>query len=233
MSSTVERQVAVHLPADWIVRRPGEMAELIEGLRAIPGVTPEDRAELSADLAEVIDRSAADGLVLIAGFIQPLEDEPVEMGDLPTEVPFDPDDIEPSAVVASMALFQRPRPDGTVDELVAALTATVARWLGPPEVLEDQPIGTIVVTRELDGIRTPAMKRTVDSVETTYYVLPEAAPETLLVVVFRSPSLGFATELGWLYDAVIASLDLVDLDGGPVTPEEPQGPAEPALDGPA
>jgi hypothetical protein len=81
----------------------------------------------------------------------------------------------------------------------------------------DLPVGPAVVTREVQSVHPPALKHPCDVLVVTYYLLPVDEPDMVLVALFRTPSLGFASEFDDQFAAIAAGIEIVDVDVPPAS----------------
>ena len=209
MTSTVNRATRVSLPEGWHVRTRENFDDLFTSLEHVAGVDSQFVAALAADTQPLIGAAVENGLVLLAGFMESIGPEPMPFVREDLEIPFSADDVEPTAIAASLALFERPRPSGNVGDLVASLDRVMGRWLSRPEAV-DLPAGPAVVTREVQAVHPPSLKRASDVFVVTYYILPSEEPDLILVALFRSPTLQFATEFDKQFAAIASGIQVVD-----------------------
>jgi hypothetical protein len=212
---TARSGFTIDLPDVWVVRQRDGFDSLFSDLASAPGVDPDFVTLVGAEVTPVIEAAAEEGLVLLGGFVEALEPVP-ESPAVPTEVPFDHADIDINAIGAGLAVFEQLRPAGTIEELRTTLARTPARWVSAPEIVE-VPCGRAVVTREVQAIHPPSLKRASDVLLVTYYVLPEAAPTSLLTMLFRTPSLGFATEFDEQFAMIVSTVEFVEEHDGAET----------------
>ncbi|HMJ79123.1 MAG TPA: hypothetical protein VK507_24275 [Iamia sp.] len=212
MTETVQWVTTLALPDVWEARSREGFDDLFTALAAVPDVDRDFVALLEADVRPIVQDAAAQGLVLLAGFMESIDDPPVELDASGLQVPFDQDDVAPVAVAASLALFDRAAPEGSIDDLAAALEGAEGRWLARPERAE-LPIGPAIVTREVQAVHPPSLKRASDVMLVTYHVLPREHPDTVLVALFRTPSLGFAEEFDAQFAAIASTLQIVESTG--------------------
>jgi hypothetical protein len=201
----VARGTTVVLPDAWQVRTKDEFDTFLDAFAEVPGVDPAFASLLAADIRPVIRAAESEGLVLLAGILEPIGPIPDPLVPPDLTVPFDADDIEVTAISATLALFERERPTGTIDDLLRVASRTAGRWLARPSVV-DLPVGPAVLTREVQAVHPASLKRASDVLVNTYYVLPDDEPESILVALFRTPSLQFATEFEEQFAAIAARI---------------------------
>lgn len=210
MTPTSGRMTAITLPDVWQSRTRDAFDDLFSFDGEAIDVDPAFLATLAADLGPMIDAAMAGGLVLLAGFVEPLDPVPVDLDGEDLEVPFSADDVGPTAIGASLALFEQPRPPGSVADLRIALDAVPARWVAASETVE-LPVGPAVVSREVQAVHPPVLEQASDVLVVTYYVLPTEEPDMLLVALFRTPSLGFASEFDEQFAAIAHTIEMVEV----------------------
>jgi hypothetical protein len=211
MSSDRPRFATVDLPEGWQARTEEGFGDLFDLDASDLGVEPEFLATLQADIAPTLNAAVHYGLIMLAAFVESIDPEPVELDVTDLEVPFDADDIAPVAIAATLALIHQGRPPGGPDELLAAMGDATGRWLTDHEQAE-LPIGPTIITREVMAIHPPTLKRASDVMVVSYYVFPEDDPESMLVAIFRTPSLGFAAEFDLLFASMASTIQLIELD---------------------
>jgi hypothetical protein len=225
-TSNVNTFTTVNLPEGWQVRTRGDFHTIFDIDAEAVGVEASFLASLRTDVARTLSAAEHYGLVMLAAYLESIDPEPVDLDVEDLEVPFSADEIAPVAIAATLSVLQQGRPEGGPEELLAALDEATGRWLSEHELV-DLPVGPAVLTREMTAIHPPTLKQASDVLLVTYHVFPSDAPELMIVAMFRTPSLGFATDFDELFAAIASTIEMVELDdadaaalaAGPLTPE--------------
>ena len=211
MSEASRRFTTIDLPEGWQVRTRDGFDDLFDFDPSVLGVDRDFLAALEVDITPTLNAAVHYGLVMLAAFVESIDPAPVELDVSDLEVPFSADEIEPVAIAATVALLQQGRPPGGPPELREALGAAAGRWLADHEEAE-LPVGPAIITREVMSVHPPTLKQASDVMVVTYYLFPEADPGSMLVAMFRTPSLGFASEFDLLFASMASTIELVELD---------------------